>query len=167
MTILTPLTGIRRHLSVGLLLVGFMINIVALPAMAQEPAYRRVYDANLRQYVYVREGYTVREKARSALSNPVIRNTAIGAGAGALTGILSKRSVAKGLGIGAAAGAVTGIIGTSRTLDNHPHLKSSLTGAAVGTGASIITERNAWKGAGVGAGLGLGASAINQYLNNR
>jgi hypothetical protein len=166
MTILTPLTNVRRTVTVAILALGFMLSTVALPAMA-EPAYRRVYDANLRQYVYVREGYGVRERARGALSNKVIRNTAIGAGAGALTGILTRGSVAKGLGVGAAAGAVTGIIGTSRTFDNHPHIKNSLTGAAIGTGASLITERNAWKGAGVGAGLGLGASAIGQYLNNR
>jgi len=85
----------------------------------------------------------------------VVRNAAIGAGAGAILGGVSKEgSALRGAGYGALSGAGTGLINNSKTLNGHPVVRDSLKGAAIGAGASAAMGKNSVKGAGVGAGTG-------------
>jgi hypothetical protein len=85
----------------------------------------------------------------------VLRNAAIGAGAGAILGGVSKEgSAVRGAGYGALSGAGTALINNSKTLNGRPMVKDSLKGAAIGAGTSAALGKNSLKGAGVGAGTG-------------
>ncbi|MDH4378329.1 MAG: YMGG-like glycine zipper-containing protein [Vampirovibrionales bacterium] len=85
----------------------------------------------------------------------VLRNAAIGAGAGAILGGVSKEgSAVRGAGYGALSGAGTGLINNSRTLNSRPVVKDTLKGAAIGAGTSAALGKNSLKGAGIGAGTG-------------
>lgn len=98
----------------------------------------------------------------------VLKQSAIGAGIGAITGGVSERgTVLKGAGVGALTGAGTGLIDTSRTMERHPLLKNTAKGAVIGTGVSATTDRSKVKGAAVGAGAGAGWHLLKDYLDKK
>jgi hypothetical protein len=105
---------------------------------------------------------------RDAFGNPIVRQSAIGAGVGAAAGALTGQSSAlKGAGVGAAVGAGTGLVDSSKTLRDKPLVRSSLKGAAIGTGASTLTERSKTKGAAAGAAAGAGTHFLREFINGR
>lgn len=85
----------------------------------------------------------------------VVKHAAIGAGAGAILGGVSKEgSALRGAGFGAAAGVGSGLLEKSQTLNGRPMIRDTLKGAAIGAGASAAMGKNSVKGAAVGAGSG-------------
>lgn len=85
----------------------------------------------------------------------MVKHAAIGAGAGAILGGVSKEgSALRGAGYGAAAGLGSGLLDKSQTLNGRPMVKDTLKGAAIGAGASAALGKNSLKGAAVGAGSG-------------
>ncbi len=105
---------------------------------------------------------------RSLMRNPMVKQTAIGAGVGAAAGALSREtSVVKGAGIGALTGLGTGAIDSTGVLNRRPLVRSAAKGAVIGTGASAVMDRSKMKGAAVGAGAGAGYHLIRDYMNNR
>ena len=135
-----------------------------------EPRYRKVYDARAQQYRYVPErtvGKRIEGGVRSGWRNPIIKQSAVGAGVGAATGALTGNSLLKGAGVGAVVGAGTGLIDTSTSLRNRPMVRSTLKGAAIGTGAGVVTEGSVGKSAAVGAGVGAGSHLIRDWWNRR
>jgi hypothetical protein len=91
--------------------------------------------------------------------------TAVGAGAGAATGAISKEST---VGKGAVVGAVTGVgVGATETLGilkDKPMLKRGIQGAITGLGASTILNKNKVGGAAIGAGAGIGTELIEKSI---
>ena len=91
--------------------------------------------------------------------------TAVGAGAGAATGAISKEST---VGKGAVVGAVTGVgVGATETLGilkDKPMLKRGIQGAITGLGASTILNKSKVGGAAIGAGAGLGTELIEKSI---
>lgn len=162
-------TGRMRLFQVALVL-GLTAALIPVSAMA-ETTYKRVYDYQTQQYVFVpTSSYqdTLRGRVQSSWQNPVVKQAAIGAGVGAVAGLLSDRSsMMRGAGIGALVGVGTGLIDNSRTLDNHPMARSALQGAAIGTGAAAISRKSGVKGAVVGAGAGAGLHYLKNYLLNQ
>jgi hypothetical protein len=154
-------------LNVTKMLVVLTLMGSLVPAGYAETSYRRVYDASVQRYVYVPEETTLKGKAQQAWKNPVVKQAAVGAAAGAAASLLTDRSsLLKGAGIGALVGAGTGYIDKSNTLGNHPMAKSALKGAAIGTGLGAISGRGSVKGAVVGAGAGAGIHYIKDLLQN-
>ena len=93
--------------------------------------------------------------AETTAKSTVLRDAAIGAGAGAILGGVSKEgSALRGAGYGALSGAGTGLISGSKTLNGRPVVRDTLKGAAIGAGTSAALGKNSLKGAGVGAGTG-------------
>ncbi len=94
--------------------------------------------------------------------------TAVGAGAGAATGAISKEST---VGKGAVVGAVTGLgVGATETvgvLKNKPLLKRGIQGAFTGLGASTILNKNKVGGAAIGAGAGLGTGLLEREVKKK
>jgi hypothetical protein len=132
--------------------------------------YKRVYDASARQYRYVPEntvGRRLENTVRDGWRNPVIKQSAIGAGVGAATGGITGNGLLKGAGVGALVGAGTGLIDSSTVFRDKPMVRSTLKGAAIGTGAGVVTEGSVVKGAAVGAGVGAGSHLLRDWWNNR
>ncbi|MEB3288045.1 MAG: YMGG-like glycine zipper-containing protein [Vampirovibrionales bacterium] len=110
----------------------------------------------------------VKDQARSAWRNPIVKQAAIGAGVGAATGVLTRESsVWKGAGVGALAGAGTGAVDSSRTLRDKPLVRSTAKGAIIGTGAAAVTNRGKVKGAAVGAGAGAGTHFLKKWWDGQ
>lgn len=162
------LTVKTKFLSVLLAFAAAFALVLAPLAQAAE-SYVRVYDSRTKQYVYVpkSQANSFSAKARSAWSNPIIKQAVIGAGVGAAAGALSDRSsLLRGAVIGTAAGAGTGLVTNSQTLQDKPMVKTALKGAIIGGGVSALTRGSVLKGAGLGAGIGAGAQLLNQHLLN-
>lgn len=151
----------------GALLLVSVSAVLPAPAMAEEnPRYRRVYDARLRQYVFVREE-SWKQKARTTFRNPIVKQAAIGAGIGAAAGAISDRtSMVKGAGLGALVGAGTGLVDQSRLLEDRPMVRRAVKGAGIGAAATTVTGGGALRGAGIGAGLGAGSQLLQNILND-
>lgn len=147
-----------------LTILGTSLGVAYQPNANAETKYRRVYDASIKQYVFVPD-QSVSQKARNALRNPIVKQSAIGAAVGTATGIISGSGGLKGAGIGAMVGAGTGLIDTSKTLAHKPLIKNALKGAAIGTGASTMMDRSAVKGAAAGAAVGAGLQLFKDFLN--
>lgn len=94
--------------------------------------------------------------------------TAVGAGAGAATGAISREST---VGKGAVVGAVTGLgVGATETvgvLKNKPLLKRGIQGSITGLGASTILNKNKLGGAAIGAGAGVGTGLIEREIKRK
>jgi hypothetical protein len=150
----------------GLLAISLMGAFLLPLGFADDTKYRRVYDASAKRYYYVPEK-SLKDKAKSAIKNPIVKQSAVGAAVGVAAGALSDKSSAlKGAGIGALVGAGSGLIDTSSTLNNKPLLKTTLKGAAIGTGASAVMDKSKLKGAAAGAAAGAGVHLLKDYLNN-
>lgn len=148
----------------GLLLVSVLGATLVSPVMAEQK-YKRVLDASTQQYYYVPET-SVKQKTKNAFGNPIVKQSAIGAGVGAAAGAFSdKTSALKGAGIGAVVGAGTGLIDKSSMLQGKPMVKNALKGAAIGTGASAVMDKSKLKGAAAGAAAGAGFQLIKDYMN--
>jgi Glycine-zipper domain len=135
-----------------------------------ETRYRKVYDARAQQYRYVPEntvGKRLENGVRDGWRNPVVKQSAIGAGVGAATGAITGKGTLKGAGVGAIVGAGSGLIDTSSALRDKPMVRSTLKGAAIGTGAGVVTEGSVGKSAAVGAGVGAGSHLIRDWWNRR
>ncbi|MBK8189409.1 MAG: hypothetical protein IPK79_03070 [Vampirovibrionales bacterium] len=103
-------------------------------------------------YSYYDRGYPYE---RPLLHNPIIRQSLIGAGVGAVTGAVSRDgSLVRSAGVGAVTGAATGAIDYTGVLDGRPMVRRAAKGAVIGTGASAAMRRDKLKGAVVGAGAG-------------
>jgi hypothetical protein len=159
-----------QRLVLGLLALAFLSSSVWV-AFADNTRYRKVYDANVQRYVYKPErtvSSRLRGGVRDGWRNPVIKQSAVGAGVGAATGLLTGRSgVLKGAGVGALVGAGTGLVDSSTALRNKPMVRSTLKGVAIGTGAGVVTEGNVGKSAAVGAGVGAGTHLVREWWQNR
>lgn len=155
-----------KKMACGLMAVMVMASVAAPSALA-ETKYRRLYDPQTKQYVYVPVNTVTKLKTDKAFKNPMVKQALVGAGVGAAASLFTDRtSLLKGAGVGALVGAGTGLIDNSDTLADKPLLRSSLKGAAVGTGVSALGHNNTLKGAAVGAGVGAGAHYLKNYLNN-
>jgi hypothetical protein len=98
---------------------------------------------------------------------PVVKQAAIGAAAGAAGGMLSDRvSTGKGVITGAVVGGGTGLLSQSRFFQGKPLARRALQGAVVGTGVSYASDNDKLKGALIGAGAGAGYHYIRQYIDN-
>jgi hypothetical protein len=89
----------------------------------------------------------------------------IGAGAGALTGLISHQGIVRGALIGAGTGAGVGVIRTSQYMKRHPIARDVATGAAAGLGVGWAGSRRpgvALAGTGIGAAIGLGTGLFTQ-----
>lgn len=87
----------------------------------------------------------------------VLKQSAIGAGAGAILGGVSRDgSALKGAGIGALSGAGSGMLDNSDSLRSRPIVKDALKGAAIGAGASGATGNSLLKGGALGGAVGAG-----------
>lgn len=99
---------------------------------------------------------------------PILKQTAIGAAAGAAVGALSDRaSLGKATATGAVVGAGTGVISQSQLLKHKGMVRNALEGAVIGTGASYATGRSKVKGAVVGAGAGAGYHLLKEYIDDK
>jgi hypothetical protein len=101
--------------------------------------------------------------------HPMIKGAAIGggvgAGAGALTGLISHQGILRGAAIGAGTGAGVGIIRTSQIMKRHPIARDVATGAATGLGIGWAGSRRpgiALAGTGIGSAIGLGTGLFTQ-----
>lgn len=104
---------------------------------------------------------------RSAVRNPIVKQAAIGAGVGAIGGVISDRSsVLKGAGVGALTGAGTGLIDSSSTLRGRPLIRNTAKGAVIGTGASTVFGRSKLGGAAGGAAVGAGYQLFKDYMRD-
>ena len=100
--------------------------------------------------------------------NPVVKDAVIGAGAGALTGAISKESsVGRGLIVGGLTGAGYGYIDKTSRLEDKPFLRRTLKGTVIGAGVNGARDKSVFKGAAVGAGSGVGYHLLRDYLDNR
>ncbi len=94
--------------------------------------------------------------------------TAVGAGAGAATGAISKEStVGKGAVVGAVTGVGVGAVETVGVLKDKPMLKRGLQGALTGLGTSTILNKNKLGGAAIGAGAGIGTQLIEKEVKKK
>jgi hypothetical protein len=162
-------SAVVKRVLVGGLALGLLSSSV-LMAFA-ETRYKKVYDASVQRYRYVPER-TPTDRLRGGVKdgwrNPVVKQSAIGAGVGAATGVLTGRSGAlKGAGVGALVGAGTGLIDSSSALRNKPMVRSTLKGVAIGTGTGVVTEGNVGKSAAIGAGVGAGTHLVRDWWNHR
>jgi hypothetical protein len=168
-----PSTSSSTVMSTCLLIASVAMQLLSTSSLANanETRYRKVYDASVQRYRYVPErttGDRLRGSVRDGWRNPVIKQSAVGAGVGAATGVLTGRSSAlKGAGVGALVGAGTGLIDSSSALRNKPMVRSTLKGVAIGTGTGVVTEGNVGKSAAIGAGVGAGTHLIRDWWNNR
>jgi len=101
--------------------------------------------------------------------HPMVKGAAIGggigAGAGALTGLISHQGILRGAAIGAGTGAGVGVIRTSKIMARHPIARDVATGAAAGLGVGWAGSRRpgiALAGTGIGAAIGLGTGLFTQ-----
>lgn len=144
-----------------------LLGAMAAPGALAETKYRRLYDPETKQYVYVPVNTVTKLKTDKALKNPMVKQALVGAGVGAAASLFTDRtSLLRGAGVGALVGAGTGLVDNSDTLADKPLLRSSLKGAAIGTGVSALGRHNTLKGAAVGAGVGAGAHYLKNYLNS-
>lgn len=147
-----------------------LLSAMAAPSALAETKYRRLYDPETKQYVYipVNTSTVSKLKADKALKSPVVKQALVGAGVGAVASMFTDRaSLLKGAGVGALVGAGTGLVDNSDTLADKPLLRSSLKGAAVGTGISALGRNNTLKGAAIGAGVGAGTHYLRDYMQTK
>lgn len=112
---------------------------------------------------------TANADVRDWLGNDIVKQGAIGAGVGAITGVVREDgpSTVKSAGIGAVTGAAGGAIDHTGVLDNNPLARRAAKGAIYGTGGSAVLGKSKIKGAAVGAGTGAGYHYLKKYLDNR
>ncbi len=105
---------------------------------------------------------TWRHEGRRLWRQPIVRQAAVGAAAGAAVGVVTNRPIGRSVGIGALTGAGTGAIDQTGALRGRPVLRHAAKGAVVGTGTSAVLGRSKWRGAAVGAAAGAGVGLIRQ-----
>ena len=94
--------------------------------------------------------------------------TAVGAGAGAATGAISKEStVGKGAVVGAVTGAGVGAVEAVDSLKKKPLIKRGIQGAITGLGAATILNKNKVGGAAIGVGAGIGSELIEKEIKSK
>jgi len=147
-----------------------------IPAAAPQVAIPHAAGEAVRGHTYVR--VPVQQKTRTVYlkdnrsfwqRHPMVKGAAIGggigAGAGALTGLISHQGILRGAAIGAGTGAGVGVIRTSKIMARHPIARDVATGATAGLGVGWAGSRRpgiALAGTGIGAAIGLGTGLFTQ-----
>lgn len=108
-------------------------------------------------------------------THPKVRDgmigTGVGAGAGALTGLISGKGMMRGTAIGAGTGAGVGILQGSQVMKRHTYVKDTAQGSLVGLGLGMAATRGHGSGKKVagatalGGALGLGAGFLKKEFS--
>jgi hypothetical protein len=142
----------------NILILGFVMNLSALPAFSQGASTQLSGSASKNV-----SGAKTSKTKTYLQAHPMVKNVAVGTGvgtvAGAGVGLLTGKGVGRGAAIGAGTGAGVGVLNASKTLKQHQMIKGTAIGTAAGLGLGLAATRGEGKGKKVAGATAIGAAA--------